>query len=377
LQNYELEPESVVKKSTPDIKAATKKPVTKKPKLKPAIDKELESKLRSKLEEQLTSELEIKLTTKLKVEIEAELKPKLEADLKEQIEVDLRIKLEQEFEEKLKQKIKVEELLDPETKSEPVTAFETKQKTESKSKELIDFDMDTKRIVEAILFAADKPMTSKQVRNVYPELERPEIQEIQFAINSIIEDYAPRPIGLKLLASGYSFQVKDGFSYYRFVDPKLEGYAKEIELFAVNNHGLILEEGQRIIPIDPEEGLYSLSAIMLDKEYFEMIKNNIDHSNQVPCTNTLATIMLKISAFYDLKSRSDDKWKKHRRDILKLVLILTGEERIELTGHMVKDVDLFMEHIESLNDKTIKQITSMHGISQADIFRILSGVFGH
>lgn len=230
MQNYELEPESVVKKSTPDIKAATKKPVTKKPKLKPAIDKELESKLRSKLEEQLTSELEIKLTTKLKVEIEAELKPKLEADLKEQIEVDLRIKLEQEFEEKLKQKIKVEELLDPETKSEPVTAFETKQKTESKSKELIDFDMDTKRIVEAILFAADKPMTSKQVRNVYPELERPEIQEIQFAINSIIEDYAPRPIGLKLLASGYSFQVKDGFSYWvsRLFEEKPPKYSRAL-----------------------------------------------------------------------------------------------------------------------------------------------------
>jgi segregation and condensation protein B len=233
LQNYELEAESVVKKATPDIKAATKKPVTKKTvtkKQKPEIDKELEAKLRSKLEEQLTSELEIKLTTKLKVEIEAELKLKLEAELKEQIEVDLRIKLEQEFEEKLKQKIKAEELLDPETKSEPVTAFETKQKTESKSKELIDFDMDTKRIVEAILFAADKPMTSKQVRNVYPELERPELQEIQFAINSIIEDYAPRPIGLKLLASGYSFQVKDGFSYWvsRLFEEKPPKYSRAL-----------------------------------------------------------------------------------------------------------------------------------------------------
>ncbi len=221
-QNYELEPESVVKNSTPAVKVTTKKSVTKKQ--KPAKDKRLEAKL--KLEEQLTTELEIKLTTKLKVEIEAELKPKLEAELKEQIEVDLRSKLEQEFEEKLKQKIKSEELLDSETKSEP----ETKQKTESKSEELIDFDMDTKRIVEAILFAADKPMTSKQVRNVYPELERPELQEIQFAINSIIEDYAPRPIGLKQLASGYSFQVKDGFSYWvsRLFEEKPPKYSRAL-----------------------------------------------------------------------------------------------------------------------------------------------------
>jgi hypothetical protein len=90
---------------------------------------------------------------------------------------------------------------------------------------------------------------------------------------------------------------KDNFSYYRFVNPKVENFAKEIELFAVKDQALLLDEGQRIIPIDPEEGLYSLSAIMLDNEYFEMIKNNIDNSNRVPCTNTLATIMLKYQPF--------------------------------------------------------------------------------
>ena len=168
---------------------------------------------------------------------------------------------------------------------------------------------------------------------------------------------------------------KDNFSYYRFVNPKVENFAKEIELFAVNDHALVLDEGQRIIPIDPEEGLYSLSAIMLDNEYFEMIKNNIDNSNRVPCTNTLATIMLKISAFYDLKSRSDDKWKKHRRDILKLVLLLTGEEYLELKGRMVEDVELFMKHLTTLDDKMIKNITSMVGIKQSDVYEALNGVF--
>ncbi len=168
---------------------------------------------------------------------------------------------------------------------------------------------------------------------------------------------------------------KDNFSYYRFVNPTVENFAKEIELFAVNDLSLVLDEGQRIIPIDPEEGLYSLSAIMLDNEYFEMIKNNIDNSNRVPCTNTLATIMLKISAFYDLKSRGDDKWKKHRRDILKLVLLLTGEEHLELKGRMVDAVKLFMEHLTTLDDKMIKNITSMVGIKQSDVYEALSGVF--
>lgn len=168
---------------------------------------------------------------------------------------------------------------------------------------------------------------------------------------------------------------KDLFIYYRFFEPKVDEFAKEIELFAVNEQKFELDENQRIIPIDPEEGLYSLSAIMLDGEYFEMIKSNIDDSNQVPCTNTIATIKLKISAFYDLKKRGDDKWKKHRRDIIKLALILTGEERIELKGRMVEDVRLFMEHMDELNDKIIKQITGMKGISQSDIVEVLMEVF--
>jgi len=86
-------------------------------------------------------------------------------------------------------------------------------------------------------------------------------------------------------------------------------------------------------------------------------------------------LKLKISAFYDLKSRGDDKWKKHRRDILKLVLLLTGEEHLELNGRMVEDVELFMEHLATLDDKMIKNITSMVGIRQSDIYEALSGVF--
>ena len=101
----------------------------------------------------------------------------------------------------------------------------------------------------------------------------------------------------------------DQYQYYRFIEPKKENFAKEIELFASNENMLELDENQRIIPIDPEEGLYSLSAIMLDKEYFEMIKNNIDKNHVAPCTNTQATILLKMSAFYDLEQDVDSNKK--------------------------------------------------------------------
>ena len=177
---------------------------------------------------------------------------------------------------------------------------------------------------------------------------------------------------------GYTIQKgqQERYRYYRFIDPKAEGYAKEIELFTSEVYGIELDEGQRIVPIDPEEGLYSLSAIILDLEYFDMIKHNIEEIEGVPYSNTLATMLLKMSAVYDLYHRGDEKWKKHRRDILKLALLLTGEERIELTGRMIEDLSFFKEHVEGLEPKTIRQIVGKGvSVEKTDVLRLLQEVF--
>jgi len=176
----------------------------------------------------------------------------------------------------------------------------------------------------------------------------------------------------------YTIQIgeKNQYRYYRFIKPQKENFAKEIELFASNENDLALEDSQRIIPIDPEEGLYSLSAIMLDPEYFEMIKNNVDKSVKAPCTNTQATIMLKMSAFCDLRDRNDRKWKKHRRDILKLALLLTGDEHIKLIGRMKYDFERFLSHIENeLDPKAIKSFGDGLPIDKDQIIEVMKQVF--
>lgn len=170
--------------------------------------------------------------------------------------------------------------------------------------------------------------------------------------------------------------ARDQYIYYRFIKPKIEGFAKEIELFTSNENDLELDADQRIIPIDSEEGLYSLSAIMLDPEYFEMIKQNVEKSTIAPCTNTQATIMLKMSAFRDLKEREDDKYKKHRRDIFKLSLLLTGEEKISLTGKMKEDFNAFIEHVETKIDaKAFKSITDPLMIDKVELLTTLKKVY--
>lgn len=93
-----------------------------------------------------------------------------------------------------------------------------------------DFNMEIKPIVEAILFAANWPMTARQVQQVFPELEQPELQEIQAAIDVIIEEYRFRPIELKQVASGYRFQVKQELSRWvsRLVEEKPPKYSRAL-----------------------------------------------------------------------------------------------------------------------------------------------------
>lgn len=72
--------------------------------------------------------------------------------------------------------------------------------------------MEIKKIVEALLFAASEPMTSKQIQQFFPESDRPETRLVQLAIDSIMMDYSTHAIELKQLASGYRFQVRSEFA---------------------------------------------------------------------------------------------------------------------------------------------------------------------
>ncbi len=93
-----------------------------------------------------------------------------------------------------------------------------------------EINVEIKRVVEAILFAANRPMTCKQVQQVFPEIEQPEIEEIQAACEAIQEDYRFRPVELKQVASGYRFQVRQELSRWisRLFEEKPPKYSRAL-----------------------------------------------------------------------------------------------------------------------------------------------------
>lgn len=90
--------------------------------------------------------------------------------------------------------------------------------------------MELKRIIEALLFASNKAMSVKQLQQVFPELEHPEADDIQAAVEQLIDDYAHRAIELKKVASGYRFQVKADVSPWvgRLFEEKPPKYSRAL-----------------------------------------------------------------------------------------------------------------------------------------------------
>ncbi|QWF72534.1 SMC-Scp complex subunit ScpB [Methylomonas paludis] len=133
--------------------------------------------------------------------------------------------------------------------------------------------MNIKRIVEAILFAANKPMTIKQIQDVFPELEQPNTLDIQEAIEAISQDYLDRPIGLQKLASGYRFQVREGLGYWlsRIFDEKPPRYSRALlETLAIIAYRQPVTRGE----IEDIRGVSVSSSIiqtLLEREWVRVI----------------------------------------------------------------------------------------------------------
>jgi len=134
-------------------------------------------------------------------------------------------------------------------------------------------NMEIKRIVEAVLFAASGPMTAKQVQQVFPELEQPDMQEIQAAIDAITADYRFRPVELKKVASGYRFQVKKELSRWvsRLFEEKPPKYSRALlETLAIIAYRQPVTRGD----IEDIRGVSVSSSIMqtlLEREWIRIV----------------------------------------------------------------------------------------------------------
>jgi segregation and condensation protein B len=160
-------------------------------------------------------------------------------------------------------------------------------------------NMQLKRIVEAILFAADRPMSVRQIQQVFSELEQPDIRDIQDAIEAISADYQQRPVGLKLLASGYRFQVRDGLAYWvsRLFEEKPARYSRALlETMAIIAYRQPVTRGE----IEAIRGVAVSSSIihtLLEREWVKVVGHK-----EVPGRPALYSTTRQFLDYFNLSS---------------------------------------------------------------------------
>lgn len=126
-------------------------------------------------------------------------------------------------------------------------------------------------------------------------------------------------------------------NFYRFKKPAQADFPWMIELFS--RRALDLPADVHLSPVPAGEDLSSLSAILLDDDYYRLVLNSrriVDGISTVPAS---CLIPLKARAWLDLTARktageanvNDSDIKKHRNDVFRLLVTLAPADRFQVS----------------------------------------------
>ncbi len=185
-------------------------------------------------------------------------------------------------------------------------------------------------------------------------------------------------------AGGYENRQKSTGEriFYRFSEPRAEGYPKLLELFSKVPDGVELWDGALLTPIPLAEDVSSLSAILLDRNYYDYLHSQKSVVANVSLINEYALIPLKARAWLDLHARKEaggsvDKksLNKHRNDIVRLFQVLGPDKSLQVPAAIQEDVAGFLERAFSELDDTYPPTMGLKNLTLLEIVTSLRHVF--
>ena len=145
--------------------------------------------------------------------------------------------------------------------------------------------------------------------------------------------------------------------FFRFNKPRKAEFPKQIELFSKKPEDLQLLQEQHIIPIQKVEAGSQFSGILLEDEYYDLIKNNAEDGEHCKYITAIAQIPLKARAFNELRDRAakgvpvDERdIRKHRNDILLFSAALPAVGSLKLSGLPQQHLADYIGIVSQLND---------------------------
>lgn len=151
-----------------------------------------------------------------------------------------------------------------------------------------------------------------------------------------------------------------------------------VELFCRNNFEL--REMTGITPIHIDDTVSSLSAILLNDDYYRVLLDGKVVVGGLSVLRPEYLILFKAKAYLDLKQRKDNgesvdsnDIKKHKKDVLKIAVELMLEKITNLPDAVKVDIDLFIRSLEDdpFDDNSLKN----YGVKNKEVVERLKRVF--
>jgi hypothetical protein len=140
---------------------------------------------------------------------------------------------------------------------------------------------------------------------------------------------------------------------YRFEKPADATYPHMIELFSKRLVDLTLGEDAQLTPLPIDGMLSSLSAILLDDDYYSFVMQGRRQTDDLAWIEADRLIPLKASAWLDLSTRDaageavDGRdIRKHLHDVFRLAQLLAGDLRIVLPEKVAQQFKAFLARAE-------------------------------
>lgn len=187
-----------------------------------------------------------------------------------------------------------------------------------------------------------------------------------------------------IAAAGYEHRNKSTGEpqFYRFTNPKSKEYPFMIELFARKQDVIILPKEAVLSPLPLEDDISSLSAILLDSDYYAFLRQGRIRVSGVTVLDAPYLIPFKAKAWLDLSRRKaageqiDSKnIRKHKNDLFRLTELLSMDKNLisDIPDVIKTDMKKFTECMQ-FEAVDLKQL-GIPGMSKEDILEILNTVY--
>lgn len=188
--------------------------------------------------------------------------------------------------------------------------------------------------------------------------------------------YGERNLGIK-------DDEKTKHEYYRFKDPTDKSFPYQLELFS-RRLGLInIPEDAHLTPIPTGEDLSSLSAILMDDQYYNFTLEHSTNVDGVHIANLESLICLKAKAYLEMVERKEKDGtgdskdiRKHKNDVYRLATMLAVLDPIELPANLQEHLTTFLKATKNdLPNKDFFKAAGVNGVTGEDARKVILNAF--